>query len=66
MSKKIIVTIDKMGNSKVEADGFNGVGCEAATGPIEQALAGGTGVERTYKDEWHNNEGQHQEQTVGW
>lgn len=51
--KKIIVKIDPMGNVVVEADGFAGQGCEAATRPIEAALAGGSGYERTFKSEWN-------------
>jgi hypothetical protein len=51
--RKINLKIDAMGNVVVEAEGFNGAGCEAATKPIEQALAGGAGIERTYKDEWN-------------
>ena len=57
MSKIINVKIDPMGNATVEADGFQGQGCEDATSAIEKALAGGSGkVERTYKDEWHESE----------
>lgn len=51
-SKSIAVRIDRMGNVKVEAIGFMGIGCEAATTPIERALSGGEGVERTMKPEW--------------
>lgn len=52
--RKIKVTISPLGVPTVEAIGFNGVGCEAATKGIEQALAGGGGVERTFKPEWAN------------
>jgi hypothetical protein len=52
--KKIKITIDPLGKPTVEAIGFNGVGCEAATSNIEKALAGGQGMERTFKPEWAN------------
>lgn len=55
--RKIQITIDPLGNPKVEAQNFNGVGCEAATAGIEAALAGGGGgVTRELKPEWHNTE----------
>lgn len=67
MSQKIIVSVDRMGNTKVEAEGFTGGACTDATAAIEQALAGAPGgVERTYKDSWYESQGQHEEQKVGW
>lgn len=54
MNKQIKVTVDAIGNSKVEALGFNGVGCEAATKSVEDALAGGKGMTRVLKPEWQN------------
>lgn len=51
--RKIKITIDPMGNPKVEAEGFVGTSCEAATAAIESALAGkATGADRTYKPEY--------------
>ena len=38
--KQIVVTIDTDGNSKVEAVGFSGSGCQDATKAIEAALGG--------------------------
>jgi hypothetical protein len=65
MERKIKIRIDKMGNTVVEADGFNGQGCEAATAPIERALTGGQGVERSFKPEWNNVEDEeHQSEHV--
>lgn len=52
--KQIKVSIDPLGNSKVEAIGYNGVGCEAATKNVEDALAGGKGFTRELKPEWQN------------
>lgn len=50
-AKKIKVTIDALGNPKVEAEGFLGQGCTQATAPIENALSGGGGVTRVLKPE---------------
>ena len=36
--KTLKITIDKLGKPKVEADGFNGVGCVSATKPVLAAL----------------------------
>jgi hypothetical protein len=53
MTKQIKVTIDALGNPKVEAIGFTGSECGDATAPIERVLAGGEGgVTRVIKDEW--------------
>jgi hypothetical protein len=55
--KRISVKIDKLGRPTVEAIGFNGVGCTSATQGLEQALAGGNGVDvREYKPEHSNVE----------
>lgn len=66
MSQKIKVSIDRMGNSKVEAEGFVGTSCAEATKVVEQALAGKGGMERSFKDEWYESEGQHEQQKLGW
>jgi hypothetical protein len=52
MSQKIAITIDPMGNPKVEAIGFVGTSCDAAAKPYEDALSGGKGGERTDKPEY--------------
>lgn len=58
MSKKIIVTIDgKTGLPKIEADGFNGQGCVAATAPLEALFTSSGEVEREYKEEWASTGG---------
>lgn len=66
--RKITVTIDPMGNPKIEAHNFHGVGCEAATANIEKAISGSQGgVERVMKPEWYESEGQtQQEQQYNW
>lgn len=53
------VTINKLGDAKVEAEGFVGVSCEDATKAVELALAG-KDVRKDYKDEYYEaGEGQH-------
>ncbi len=64
--KTITVTIDPLGNPKIEANGFQGQGCAEATAGLEKALAGGPGgVTREYKEEWSQTP---QQNTVkqGW
>jgi hypothetical protein len=64
--RTIKITIDPMGNPKVEAVGFNGIGCGDATKAIEQALAGPGGeVTREMKPEWHQMEDESQQETEG-
>lgn len=43
MSRRIHVKISNRGDITVEADGFQGKGCEAATKAIEEALGKNTG-----------------------
>jgi hypothetical protein len=50
--RKIIIKIDPIGTPTVEAVGFNGSDCAAATEGIERAL-GGAG-DRTLKPEYYN------------
>ncbi len=38
MSRRIIVKVSPIGDISVEAEGFQGNGCEAATKAIEEAL----------------------------
>lgn len=62
MSRRIIVKVSPRGDISVEADGFQGKGCEAATKAIEEAL--GKPRERTRKpDFWRQSQrGQNQQQ----
>lgn len=56
--QKITLTIDPMGNPKIEAFGFTGGKCANATEAIEKALAGtGKPMTRELKPEWHESEG---------
>ncbi len=56
MGKNVTVTISPTGKVKVEANGFNGVGCAEATAQLEKALAGGSGFDRVLKPDWYNTE----------
>ena len=64
MSRRILVRVAPDGALTVEADGFQGKGCEAATQAIEQALGKRTG--RTLKPEHrHGGVSVQQQQTLG-
>ena len=64
MSRRIIVRVSPVGEITVEADGFQGKGCEAATKAIEEAL--GKPRERTRKpDFWRQPQRQRNEQQLG-
>jgi hypothetical protein len=62
MSRRILVKVSPVGEITVEAEGFQGKGCEAATKAIEDAL--GKPRERTRKpDFWRqSNRSQNQQQ----
>jgi hypothetical protein len=57
MAKYITVDITTKGEVKVEAHGFEGVGCKEATKLIEAALGDSTNVK--YKAEWWALNGKH-------
>ena len=64
MSRRIHVRISPFGEITVEAEGFQGKGCEAATKAIEQAL--GKYRERTRKpDYWRHTNRQSNQQQLG-
>lgn len=64
MSRRILVRVSTTGDIVVEADGFQGKGCEAATKAIEDAL--GTPRERTRKpDFWRQSQRHQNEQQLG-
>lgn len=50
--KKITVEFDEQGNAKIEAFGFTGSACEAATKFVEEALSDKSAT-RTKKKEYH-------------
>jgi hypothetical protein len=61
MSRRIHVRVSPFGEITVEADGFQGKGCEAATKAIEEAL--GKPRERIHKpDFWRQARAQSQAQ----
>ena len=64
MSRKILVRITPAGVITVEADGFRGKGCEAATKAIEEAL--GKPGTRTRKPEyWRQTHSTKNQQRLG-
>ena len=64
MSRRILVRVSPTGDIQVEAEGYQGKGCEAATQAIEQALGKRTG--RTLKPEHrHAGVSVQQQQTLG-
>ena len=64
MTRRIIVRVSPFGDITVEADGFQGKGCEAATKAIEEAL--GKPRERTRKpDYWRQAQRHRNEQQLG-
>ena len=60
MSRRIHVRISDIGEIQVEAEGFKGNGCEAATKAIEDAL--GKPRERTRKPDFWRQYQRHQNQ----
>jgi hypothetical protein len=60
MSRKIHVRVSPSGDISVEAEGFHGKGCEAATKAIEDAL--GKPRERTRKPDFWRQSQRHQNQ----
>lgn len=64
MSRQIRVKVSPTGEVTVEAHGFKGNGCEAATKVIEEAL--GKPSERTRKPEfWRQSQRQQNHQPLG-
>jgi hypothetical protein len=64
VSRRIHVRISPIGEISVEAEGFKGNGCEAATKAIEEAL--GKPRERTRKpDFWRQSQSTRNQQQLG-
>ena len=64
MSRRIHVRVSPFGEITVEAEGFHGKGCEAATKAIEDAL--GKPRERTRKpDFWRQSQRGQNQQPLG-
>lgn len=64
--KKIKITIDGLGNPKIEAEGFAGEDCTAATSGLEAALSGTNGADRTLKPEYYTEGGEDQQVHQSW
>jgi len=60
MSRRILVKVSPTGEITVEAEGFQGKGCEAATKAIEEAL--GKPGKRTRKPDFWRQSNRHQNQ----
>lgn len=64
MSRRILVKVSPVGEITVEAEGFQGKGCEAATKAIEDAL--GKPGQRTRKpDFWRQSHSHLNQQQLG-
>ena len=64
MSRRILVKVSPVGEITVEAEGFQGKGCEAATKAIEDAL--GKPRQRTRKpDFWRQSNSHKNQQQLG-
>lgn len=64
MSRRILVRVSPTGETSVEAEGFQGSGCEAATKAIEQAL-GSVGKRTRKPDFWRQARSTRNEQQLG-
>jgi len=64
VSRKIHVRITPAGDITVEADGFHGKGCEAATKAIEEAL-GKPGTRTRKPDYWRQSNTGRNQQRLG-
>jgi hypothetical protein len=58
MAKQIVIDISPAGSVKVDAQGFNGVGCAKATEMIEVAIGGAGQKKKTKKPEYYAPTGQ--------
>ena len=63
MKRFIEITVTPTGVIQVDAVGFQGADCEAATRYLEEAL--GTIGTRTKKPEYHQRRANHQKQRIG-
>lgn len=52
MAKQIIIDITPAGTVKIDAQGFNGVGCDKATQEIELAIGGAAPKSKKKKPEY--------------
>ncbi len=64
MSRRIHVHVSPNGDITVEAHGFQGKGCEAATKAIEDALCR-TGKRTRKPDYWRQSQGHQTQQQLG-
>ncbi len=57
MAKQIVIDISAAGSVKMDAQGFNGVGCEKATQAIEIAINGEVVKSKKKKPEYYSGAG---------
>ena len=64
MQKQVVINIDAAGNSKIEAQNFNGQGCAQATEQIEIVLGGmdQANKKKDFKPEFYAQSGVEQKQ----
>jgi hypothetical protein len=55
-NKNIVFKISPLGKIEVEANNFNGVGCENASKPFIDKLSGSGDIKTDYKEEWAASE----------
>jgi hypothetical protein len=64
VNRRILVRVSPFGDTTVEAEGFQGRGCEAATKAIEDALGRNTGRKRK-PEYWNQSNRQQNQQQLG-
>jgi len=64
MNKRVIITIKPDGSTSVEADGYNGKGCQSATAAFQRAL-GVVTDDQTKPEFLHEVEQQHEHEQGG-
>lgn len=57
MAKQVVIDISAAGSVKVEANGFNGQGCDKATEMIEVAIGGEAAKNKKRKPEYYAGAG---------
>lgn len=65
MSRRILVRVSPQGEIQVEAEGFAGNGCEAATRAIEEALGRKTSSQRKPEYYRHSHISQNEQKLGG-
>jgi hypothetical protein len=64
--KQVNIVIDATGKVTIEADGFTGSSCDAATAVFEQAFSKGAKADKEYKPEYYQADSEANKTTTGW